>query len=51
MLYFSKYANIKLGKDDDPPEFNGVSWWHSFKPFYGRNLRVTSGLYYKTFYP
>ena len=27
MLYFSKYSNIKLGKDDEPPEYNGVSWF------------------------
>ena len=27
LLYFSKYSNIKLGKDDEPPEYNGVSWF------------------------
>ena len=27
MLYFSKYSNIKLGKDTDKPEFNDISWF------------------------
>jgi choline-glycine betaine transporter len=27
MLYFSKYSNLKLGKDNESPEYNGVSWF------------------------
>jgi choline-glycine betaine transporter len=27
MLYFSKYSSLKLGKDTDEPEYNGVSWF------------------------
>ena len=27
MLYFSKYSNIKLGKDNEPPQYNGVTWY------------------------
>ena len=26
-MYFSKYANIKLGKPDEKPEFNDVTWF------------------------
>ena len=26
-LYFSKYANLKLGKDTDQPEYNDLSWF------------------------
>ena len=26
-LFFSKYANIKLGKPDEKPEFNDVTWF------------------------
>ena len=27
VLYCSKYANLKLGKPDEKPEFNDVSWF------------------------
>ena len=27
VLYFSKYGNIKLGKPDDKPEYNDVTWF------------------------
>ncbi len=27
LLYFSKYSNLKLGKPDDKPEFNDVTWF------------------------
>jgi len=27
MLYFSKYSKIKLGKDDEKPEYNDVTWF------------------------
>ena len=27
ILYFSKYSNIKLGKPDDKPEYNDVTWF------------------------
>lgn len=26
-VMFSKYGNIKLGKDDDKPEFNALTWF------------------------
>ena len=26
ILYCSKYANLKLGKPDDKPEYNDVTW-------------------------
>ena len=29
-LYFSKYSSIKLGKDDDVPEYNNVTWFFMF---------------------
>ena len=27
LICFSKYANIKLGKPDEKPEFNDVTWF------------------------
>ena len=27
ILYFSKYSSLKLGKDSDQPEYNGVTWF------------------------
>jgi len=27
ILYFSKYSNLKLGKPDDKPEYNDVTWF------------------------
>jgi len=27
VIYFSKYSNIKLGKDDSVPEYNDASWF------------------------
>ena len=27
ILYFSKYSNIKLGKPDDKPEYNDLTWF------------------------
>ena len=27
VVYFSKYSNLKLGKDTDEPEFNDVTWF------------------------
>ena len=40
-LYFSKYSSIKLGKDDDEPEFNNVSW---FIMYYASGVSV--GLFF-----
>jgi choline-glycine betaine transporter len=27
MLYFSKYSNLKMGKDDDKPEYSDPTWF------------------------
>ena len=27
ILYFSKYSNLKLGKPDEKPEYNDVTWF------------------------
>lgn len=27
ILYFSKYSNLKLGKDDDEPEYNDITYF------------------------
>ena len=27
ILYFSKYSSLKLGKPDDKPEYNDVTWF------------------------
>jgi hypothetical protein len=40
MLYFSKYSNIKLGKDTDKPEYNDISWDQCYKTFFVRNLLI-----------
>ena len=29
-VYFSKYSSIKLGRDDEEPEFNDASWFMMF---------------------
>jgi hypothetical protein len=40
-LYFSKYSNLKLGKDSDKPEYNGVSWDRFYKtPFRPKNCNI-----------
>lgn len=36
-LIFSKYGNIRLGKDDDRPEFNNLSW---FSMLFGAGMGI-----------
>ena len=29
-LYFSKFADVKLGSEESTPEYNNASWWEQF---------------------